>query len=217
MPIKKKHAIAGAVFATTLTVGTALPAHAAAPPAVTTTPVSFACRADPPFESVLFTQNQTITANVPSSVSRGASFSGTGSSAPFVVPTEVNGIANRELRDFTLTMVMSGSATVTGATISGGVNIGPGTPSVSSTSTSVTLVVPGPLAAGSTVTLPRVRINARASNRSGVVRLKVAGTDYTDPGLKVTSVVPLDPDPPIIAPSSCYPSPSPVLSTTTVS
>ena len=212
----KKSAIAGLALGITLVAGGTPTAQASTILATTTTPVSFACQADPPWESVRFTNEQTITANVPSVVSAGAQFSGTGSSAPYYVPTEVNGIANKELRDFTLTMRLSGPATVTGATISGGTNLGPGTPSVTTTAGTVTLKVPGPLAAGSTVTLPTVKINARAGSTPGVVQLRIAGSSYTDPGLKVTSVVPLDPDPPIIAPSSCYPSPSPVLSSTTV-
>ncbi|MGN9836971.1 hypothetical protein ACTMTI_02490 [Nonomuraea sp. H19] len=182
------------------------PAHAAV-----TTPVTLACQADWPFDGIVFTTTQTITANTPSSVSRGATFSGTGTSAPYTVPTQVNGANISELRNFTLTLQFTGPASVTGATISGGSNLGSGIPSVSTTSTTVTLTVPGPLAAGTTVTLPRIRINARAGNTTGTAEMKVKGTSYADPGLRVTAVVPFDPEPPIIAPAGCYPSPSPVL------
>ncbi|MEV6032040.1 hypothetical protein AB0L65_12870 [Nonomuraea sp. NPDC052116] len=189
-----------------------------ASPALTaaTVPVTFDCRADPPFESVVFATEQTITTNVPSRVRVGTAFSGSGTADPYYVPTEVNGIANRELRDFTLTMQLSGPASVTGASYSGGANLGPGIPSVTTTATTVTLKVPGPLTAGTWVTLPTITINAVAASTTGTVELRVAGTSYADPGLRVTSVVPLDPDPPIIAPSSCFPSPSPVLSSTVI-
>ncbi|TDC04025.1 cyclodehydratase [Nonomuraea longispora] len=203
-----------------MAVGTALvaastlysaPAHAA----VTTTPVSLACQADWPFDGIAFTTSQTITSNTPTSVQRLSTFTGTGTSAPYTVPTEVSGAPITELRDFTLSLQFTGPAAVTGASLSGGSNIGSGVPTVTTTTNSVTLKVPGPLTAGTTVTLPQIRINATAGNTTGTVQMKVKGTSYADPGLRVTAVVPFDPDP-IIAPSGCYPSPSPVLASIAV-
>ncbi|MBF8186907.1 hypothetical protein ITP53_14390 [Nonomuraea sp. K274] len=194
----------------------AVPANAATA-AAAATPVSFACRGDWPFDNLFFTNSQTVNVSVPSSVARGATFSGTGSSGAFVVPKWINGeIPVTELRDFTLTLVMSGPGAISGATLSGGANLGPGPRTVTTTSTTVTMKVAGPLPAGTTVTLPSIKITGTAGNTTGTIRLKIAGTDYANPGLRITSVVPVDPDPPIIASSSCYPSPSPVLSSTNV-
>ncbi|MUL68322.1 hypothetical protein BOO86_27895 [Mycobacterium sp. CBMA 234] len=75
----------------------------------------------------------------------------------------------------------------------------------------VVLTIPGPIPAGTTYTPAQVTINVTA-NAPGSVISKYAGTSYTDPGMTMTTTVVGPGD---IA-TACYPSPSPTLTTTTV-
>jgi dehydratase len=81
----------------------------------------------------------------------------------------------------------------------------------------VTLVVPGPLAPGSTAVLPKISITYVATGGPGsLLESKFAGTSYSNPGLTFTVAVTGTPIGTITATSNCYASPNPVLSTTEV-
>ena len=78
----------------------------------------------------------------------------------------------------------------------------------------VTVTFDGPIAGGATFELPTITAHLTAG-ASGTVDSSLYGTSYDDPGLTFTAVVSsIIGD--ISAPTSCFPNPSPVLTSTTV-
>ncbi|WP_297609718.1 hypothetical protein [Nocardia sp.] len=77
----------------------------------------------------------------------------------------------------------------------------------------VVLTVPGPIAGGTTFTPPAVTINVTAGASGTPITSKYAGTSYANPGMTMTTKVSLVGN----VATACYPSPSPTLTTTTVS
>ncbi|MHA3024800.1 hypothetical protein ACXPWS_31525 [Mycobacterium sp. BMJ-28] len=75
----------------------------------------------------------------------------------------------------------------------------------------VVLTVPGPISGGSSFTPPAVTVNVTAT-APGSITSKYAGTSYTDPGMTMTTTVAAVGN----VATSCYPNPSPTLTTTTV-
>ena len=75
--------------------------------------------------------------------------------------------------------------------------------------------IPGPIAGGSTATLPTLTINVTAGS-SGSINTQLAGSSYSNPGLTFTAVITV-----IFfnvnAATVGYPSTSPVLASTTIS
>ncbi|BBY62050.1 hypothetical protein MHEL_02930 [Mycolicibacterium helvum] len=86
----------------------------------------------------------------------------------------------------------------------------PGTTSYNSTTGNVELDIPGPIPGGTTYTPPSVTINVTAT-APGSITSKYAGTSYSNPGMTFNTKI-LGAN---IA-TSCYPNPSPTLTTTTV-
>jgi dehydratase len=174
------------------------------------TAVTLACEGSY-FTSVQFTLDQSFTDSAPTSKAPGVEFYGSAYPGSWVVPTEVDGVTISALQSVSLTVDVS-DATVDSATISGGSNLGTGTPSVAYTSTSVTLTVPGPLTSGDTVTFPTVNLGLTGTS-AGTATTYIGGTSYASPGATVTAVVPGIGD----AAATCYPTPAgPIITSTTI-
>ncbi len=98
--------------------------------------------------------------------------------------------------------------------ISGG-SVPGGAPSVALVGSNVVLTVPAPINGGTSFTPPAVTINVTA-NAPGTITSKYAGTSYSSHGMTMTTRVTV----PIIGgtnvATSCYPNPSPTLTTTNV-
>ncbi|WP_141867315.1 hypothetical protein [Arthrobacter sp. SLBN-53] len=94
------------------------------------------------------------------------------------------------------------STSTSGGTVSG---------SAALVGSNVVLTVPGPISGGSSFTPPAVTINVTA-NAPGTITSKYAGTSYSSPGMTMTTRV----SPGINVATSCYPNPSPTLTTTNV-
>ncbi|MGU3654002.1 hypothetical protein [Mycolicibacterium sp. A43C] len=94
------------------------------------------------------------------------------------------------------------STSTSGGTVSG---------SAALVGSNVVLTIPGPISGGSSFTPPAVTINVTA-NTPGTITSKYAGTSYASPGMTMTTRV----APAINVATSCYPSPSPTLTTTNV-
>lgn len=180
----------------------------------TTTTLNLDCEPNYPFNTINFTMAQTVTMRAPASTTAGASISVTDAAAPWTVPTSEAGVTISQLSDVAITYQVSGG-TVDSASVSGGSGLGSGTPTASVSGDQVTLNVPGPLTAGSTVTLPTVTTKVKAGS-SGSVTFQMAGSSYSSPGVTATVTVPNGSDPPITDGSGCYPSPDPVLSSTSI-
>lgn len=178
------------------------------------TGVNFACEGNSPFNNVQFTLTQSFSTSAPASAVRGVAFKGSGTPAAWTVPTSVDGITISALQSLSLT-IGSTDATINSASISGGSNLGSGKPSIAVSGTSAVLTVPGPLAAGSTVTFPKINLTLTGKS-AGTATTFIAGTSYSSPGVTVTAVIPGSP--PLDVGASCYPNPTnPVLTSTTIS
>ncbi|MCH0564807.1 MULTISPECIES: cyclase [unclassified Streptomyces] len=195
----------------------ALVGLAAAPSAAAETPLTFDCQAKPPIVSAqTFDLGAGVEATAPDSVPSGSAFSVALAPAPLTVPGSVNGYTVKAIKDIKLRAVMPTNATLTDESLSGGSGTGSGTPSVAVSGGEIVMTVPGPISGGSTFTLPTLTLDLVAGAPGGTVTTRIAGTSYDNPGLTFTARVPIlffTAD----VPTSCFSSPSPVLSSTAVS
>ena len=180
-------------------------------------PVTLNCEAHPPIGSpTQFTLDSTIQADAPATVAAGATFDVTLAPDPLVVPTQTAGYNVNELKDLTLQIPVPANSTYQAATLSGGSNLGNGTPTVDEADNVVTVTVPGPLAGGSTVQLPVLHLTLVASGAAGTtIETHVAGTSYIDPGMRFTANVQVSFFT-VDVPTSCFANPAPTFTTTTI-
>jgi dehydratase len=155
---------------------------------------------------VAATQPATVAPNGPLTVAL--------STDPITVPGSANGYTIRQIQDLALVVPVPANAVYGSCALSGGDNLGSGTPSCAESGGKVTVNVPGPLAGGSTATLPTLTLNLTAGD-SGTVDTRLGGSSYSDPGLSFTAVVQVLGFP-VNAPTGGYPDPNPVLASTTI-
>lgn len=202
-----------------LKTGTALFAAAAlavvgAPQALAApTAIVYDCQARTPLGTQNITLNQTVDAAAPATVAPGGAFDLVVDSAPNQVPTSAAGNTVRNVNTFTLKVPVPSNATLTGVTLSGGSNLG-GTPTWSQSAGVVTVKFPGPIAGGATFELPTITARLTAGP-SGAINSTLYGTSYSNAGLTFTTVVATFLGN-ISVPTSCFPNPNPVLTTTTI-
>jgi dehydratase len=189
---------------------------AAAPATAATSALPFQCQATPPIGSAqTFTLSASASATAPASVKTGAAFTVAISPSALTVPTSVSGNTISSISGIKLTMPAPAGATLRSVSLSGGSGLGSGAPTSSVSGGTITLNVPGPIAGGSTFTLPTITLNLTAGAAGGTVSTHLAGTSYSSPGLTFTAAVP-ELFFTVSVPTACYPSPSPVLSATSV-
>jgi dehydratase len=189
----------------------------ASPASAATVPVTFDCEAHPPIGSpTQFTLDSTIQADAPATVAAGATFEATLAPDAMVVPSQTAGYNVNELKDLTLQIPVPANSTYQAATLTGGSNLGTGTPTVDEADNVVTVTVPGPLAGGSTVTLPVLHLTLVASGAAGTtIETHLAGTSYIDPGLRFTANVKVSFFT-VDVPTSCFANPAPTFTSTTI-
>ncbi|MBU6216091.1 MAG: cyclodehydratase, partial [Acidobacteria bacterium] len=160
-----------------------------------------------------------VTLLAPGSVTAGSTFQAQLTADPIVVPTTGGGYPIQNLNTIKVRFDVPAGATFVSASLSGGSNLGSGTPSVALSGTQVVLSIPGNLAPGSTATLPTVTATFTASGApAATIPWKLAGTSYANPGISFTARVGSVPFLGTInVPTTCYASPNPVLGTTTIS
>jgi dehydratase len=203
-------ALAGLAVAALPVVSLAAPAFAATP----ATSVNLACQANAPIvgpQNVTLAQDATVTA--PATVAAGGALTVVVDPAPTTVPSTVSGFTVKKLTGFALKLPVPANSTYVSATASGGSGLG-STPTISFSGGTITVSFTGPVAGGATFELPTVTIKLTAG-ASGTIQTKLGGTSYTNPGLTFTTTATTflgD----ITAPTACYPSPSPVFTTTTI-
>ena len=221
-----------AAAAAAITAATAL---ALAPQALAASfEVNFDCAGDSPLGQQEFSLQQSTEVTAPETVAPGGDLEIVIDPAPNTVPAEVNGFQVEQVEGFELKIPIpenseTGSApvetvgaagdpgvsTFVSAELSGGFNLGPNPPTLTVDGGIATLHLDGPLAGGAEFELPTVTAHLKAGE-SGTIETKLYGTSYDDPGLTFNAVVST-----IIGdvevPSSCYPNPNPVLTTTTIS
>ncbi|MEU2156194.1 cyclase [Streptomyces sp. NPDC019396] len=200
-----------------LAAGAALVGIAVAPASAATTPLAFACQATPPIGGAqTFEVASGVDATAPASVAAGSAFRVSLAPTTMTVPGSVSGYTVKNINNIKLSMPVPANSTLTGQSLSGGSGLGSGTPSVAVSGGAVTMTVPGPINGGATFTLPTVNLDLQAGAAGTSITTQLAGTSYASPGLTFTAKVPVV-FVTINVPTSCYPAPNPVLSTTTVS
>ncbi|MEN3585070.1 cyclase [Streptomyces sp. ZYX-F-203] len=194
----------------------ALVGLSASPGVAADTPLALDCQAKPPVISAqTFDLDAGVAAEAPESVASGEAFDIALSPAPITVPGSLNGYTIKSIKEIKLRADLPSDATVTGHRLSGGSGTGSGTPSVAISGDQIVMTVPGPINGGSTFTLPTLTLDLVAGDSGGTVTTRLAGSSYSSPGLTFTARVPIlffEAD----VPTSCYPAPSPVLSSTRI-
>jgi hypothetical protein len=109
-----------------------------------------------------YPQSASVNVEAPSVVSPGETFDMMIAPGPFVVPTNVQGYSLVDLRGFQIRFPMSPNMTLVDSVMSAGINMGPGYPSFKLQGGYLVYTVPGPLAPGSTVQLPKVLLTVTA-------------------------------------------------------
>jgi dehydratase len=185
--------------------------------AATTVPTSFDCQARPPIGSPQqLTLPTSVQADAPATVTVGQTFEVTLAPDPMTVPTKAGGNTVNNLRNLALIVPVPAGTTYEAATLTGGSNLGSGTPAVSQTGNVVTITVPGPIKAGVTIQLPALHLTLTASGAPDTtIETHVAGASYDNPGLTFTANVTagfLS----VNVPTSCFANPSPTFTSTTI-
>lgn len=157
-----------------------------------------------------------VTATAPSSVAAGSAFGVTVSVGSITVPSSASGYTLKQIQNLVLDLPVPSDSTYVSSSLSGGSNDGSGTPSVSESNGEVSIDIPGPIAGGTTFTLPTLTLDLTAGAAGGTVETTLGGTGYSDPGLTFTAVLnvaffSVD------ASAVGYPAASPVLTTTSIS
>ena len=161
--------------------------------------------------------NTGATVLAPNSVGAGQDFTVEITPDPIEVPSSAGGYGIGSLTNLKVSLAVPAGAAFVGATMSGGSNLGSGTPTVGQSGGKVTLTVPGPLAPGSTAVLPKLNLTfAAIAGPGSLIESKFAGNSYSNPGVTFTVAVTGTPIGTITATSNCYASPNPILATTEV-
>ncbi len=176
--------------------------------------IVYDCQADTPLGAENLTLNQTVDATAPAGAAPGAALDVVVDPAPNQVPSEAAGYEVKEVNTFTLKVPVPTNATLTGVDLTGGSGLGPTPPQWSEGGGVVTVTFAGPIAGGATFELPTITAHLTAG-ASGSIDSSLYGSSYSDPGLTFTAVVSTflgD----ISAPTSCFPNPNPVLTSTAI-
>jgi len=182
------------------------------PPPTKTTNVGFACTSD----SLLLL----FTGQAPATVPQSFPYVVKLSVAPLELTTSSGATTITSFQNLSLLIAVPAGATLSGPpTLSGGSNLGAGTPSATVLPTGkVQLLIPGPLTPGSTVTFPTLTFPLLAFGPAGTsLEIKAAGTSNTDPSLTFGIDVVLGGGFTLNdVPQRCYAPFDPVLSSTTI-
>lgn len=197
----------------TATVALATVLLAAAPASAAEQTVPYDCQATTGFGNTPATFDRTVDATAPETVAVGDQFAVSIITAPATVPTTASGLPVNHVRNFRASYPIPAHTTLVSATLSGGDGLN-GEPVVSVVGSNVVVTLDSTIAAGSTYTMPTLTLNLQAAE-AGTVEVKLGGTSYADPGLFFIAQINflgsgLD------AWTSCFPSPNPVLATTTI-
>lgn len=190
--------------------GMTLPANAA------DTPITY----DLQSTAVGQTANSTIPVTVnasssPASVAPGGAVTVTLATGALTVPSSASGYTIKDIQGIALDIAVPTNSTYVSCSLSGGSGLGSGTNTCAQSGSNVVVNIPGPIAGGATATLPTLTINVTAGS-SGSIDTTLAGTSYSDPGLTFTAVVSVI-GISVNAPTTGYPTTSPVLASTTIS
>lgn len=183
------------------------------PTAAAATDLVYDCQADTPLGPEYATLDQTLDATAPATAAPDTALDVVVDPAPDTVPTELAGFQVVNVNTFALRLPVPANATLTGVDLTGGAGLG-GTPTWSETGGVVTVSFPGPIAGGGAFELPTITAHLTAGP-TGTIVTSLSGSSYSDPGLTFNTVV-ATPVGEISTPTSCFPNPNPVLTSTTI-
>ncbi len=184
-----------------------------APTAGAATDIVYDCRGNTPFGAEYMTLNQSVDATAPATVAPGGALDIVVDPAPNQVPSEAAGYRVREVRDFTLKVPVPTNSTLRDVTLSGGSGLN-STPTWSQSGGIVTVTFSGTIAGGASFELPTITAHLTAG-ASGAIQSTLYGSSYDDPGLTFTAIVSTFLGN-VSVPTSCFPNPNPVLTSTTI-
>ncbi|HEY3725320.1 MAG TPA: Calx-beta domain-containing protein [Acidimicrobiia bacterium] len=165
------------------------------------------------------TSVQTTTAIAVDHVYQNGTFNLSVSAAPTSQASDLgSGATLRYLHDFSVFIPIPANSALVSFSISGGSNIGPGPNTISQSGGSLVMRVPGPVQPNTTFQLPTVNMTLRATGPAlSTIQSRFGGTSYANPGLQFTVAATL-PSPLGDADllTSCYPTSTQPLSTTTI-
>ena len=120
----------------------------------------------------------------PSTVASGSTFQIEMTPDPMNVPTSGGGYPIGYIANVSYGFVIPAGTSFVSASVSGGSNIGTGTPTVAQSGGKVVLSVPGTLAPGSTANFPKITATFQANGPAGsTIETEYAGTSYNDAAL----------------------------------
>lgn len=171
------------------------------------TSVNWSCQGTVLGVSQTSSMNTSVDGTAPASVTAGSPVTITLTPGSSSVPSSASGFTVTNISNLKMIIPVPANSTFVSTSTSGGTVSG----SAALVGSDVVLTVPGPISGGSSFTPPAVTINVTA-NAPGTITSKYAGTSYSSPGMTMTTRV----SPGINVATSCYPNPSPTLTTTNV-
>ena len=156
--------------------------------AATTSSVTYAAQASIFGVTGDFNVDATVTGTAPATVAPDSSLAVQLSVGSITVPSSADGYTVEQISGIALQIPVPADSTYDSAGLSGGSNLGSGTPSVSESNGVVTISVPNTIKAGTTFTLPTLTLNL-TSGASGSIDTALSGTSYTSPGLTFTAEI----------------------------
>jgi dehydratase len=181
----------------------------------TTTSVTYASQATIVGVTGDFSVDATVTGTAPATVAPDSALAVQLAVGSITVPTSADGYTVEQISGIALKIPVPADSTYDSASLSGGSNLGSGTPSVSESGGVVTISVPNTIKAGTTFTLPTLTLNL-TSGASGSINTALAGTSFSDPGLTFTaeiSIIGIG----VSGSAVGYPTTSPTLTSTSIS
>ncbi|WP_405493050.1 hypothetical protein [Nocardia sp. NBC_00511] len=180
-----------------------------AAPANASVSVNWSCQGTIFGISQTSSMSTTVAGTAPASTTSGSAVAITLTPGASSVPSSASGFTVTNISNLKMTFPTPANSTLVSATASGGTVAG----TVSTSGGNVVLTVPGPIAGGTSFTPPAVTINVTAGSPGTPITSKYAGTSYSNPGMTMTTKVSIVGN----VATACYPSPSPTLTSTTVS
>ncbi|MEH3131290.1 MAG: hypothetical protein PGN27_15170 [Mycolicibacterium neoaurum] len=171
------------------------------------TSVNWSCQGTVLGVSQTSSMNTSVDGTAPASVTAGSPVTIILTPGSSSVPSSASGFTVTNISNLKMIIPVPANSTFVSTSTSGGTVSG----SAALVGSDVVLTVPGPISGGSSFTPPAVTINLTA-NAPGTITSKYAGTSYSSPGMTMTTRV----SPGINVATSCYPNPSPTLTTTNV-
>lgn len=145
----------------------------------TYTAVAALCRTVASISTSYDTNNTGVTARYLPSVSSGSTFQLELTADPMTIPTQGGGYPIQHLRQVRVRFAVPAGTSFVSATLSGGSNLGSGTPTVTESGGIVTLLVPGNLTPGTVATLPTVTLTLTATAAPGsTIDARLYGNSY---------------------------------------